>query len=98
MSDFFKRYSDIRGKDYVQSLQLEGRIAAQIKTKRKSLNLSQQELSDLAELPKSTIGRIEAGLTSPKVETLLKISKALQTPFIIDGTIDNDSNSLYVQT
>lgn len=98
MSDFFKRYSDIRGNDYVQGLQLEGRIAAQIKTKRKSLNLSQQELSDLAKIPKSTIGRIEAGLTSPKVETLLKISKALQTPFVIDGTMDNDSHNLYVQT
>jgi transcriptional regulator with XRE-family HTH domain len=96
MSDFLKRYSEIRGEDYVQSLQLEGRIAAQIKTKRKSLNMSQQDLADLAGVPKSTIGRIEAGLTSPKVDTLLQISKALNTPFIIDGTMDNNSN-LYVK-
>lgn len=74
MSDFFKSYSEIRGVDYVQSLQLEGRIAAQIKTKRQSMKMSQQELADLAAIPKSTIGRIEAGLTSPKLKTLLKIS------------------------
>ncbi len=98
MSDFFKRYSEIRGDDHVKSLQLEGQIAAQIKTKRQALNMSQQNLADLADIPKSTIGRIEAGLTSPKVETLLKISKALETPFIIDGTIDNGKSNLYIQT
>lgn len=55
-------------------------------------------LADLVGIPKSTIGRIEAGLTSPKVDTLLKISKALETPFIIDGTLDSGNNYLYVQT
>ncbi|WP_280770652.1 helix-turn-helix domain-containing protein [Salipaludibacillus daqingensis] len=98
MSDFFKKYSEIRGEDYVKNLQFEGEIAAQIKTKRHELKMSQQQLADLAEIPKSTIGRIEAGLTSPKLETLLKISKVLETPFVIDGTLDNDNNNLYVQT
>jgi transcriptional regulator with XRE-family HTH domain len=88
MSDFLKRYAEIRGEDYVQTLKLEGQIAAQIKTKRKSLHMSQQALADLVGVPKSTIGRIEAGLTSPKLNTLLQISKALETPFIIDGTMD----------
>jgi XRE family transcriptional regulator, regulator of sulfur utilization len=37
----------------------------------------QQELADRIGVPKSTIGRIEAGLTSPRVETLFKISQAL---------------------
>lgn|SRR5690625_273667 len=97
MSDFLRRYSKIRGKDHVQNLQQEGHIAAQIKTKRKTINMSQQDLADLAGVPKSTIGRIEAGLTSPKVDTLLRISKVLDTPFIIDGTIDKDDNNLYVQ-
>ncbi|WP_246031706.1 helix-turn-helix domain-containing protein [Salibacterium salarium] len=50
----------------MESLQLEGRIAAQIKTKRQKLNMSQQELADLAGIPKSTIGRIEAGQLAPK--------------------------------
>lgn len=86
MSDFFKEYAAIRGEQHVQKLQLEGTIASQIKTRRKQLNMSQQELADRIGVPKSTIGRIEAGLTSPRVETLFKISQALNTPFIIDGT------------
>ena len=97
MSDFFQKYSKIRGEDYVNSLQQEGHIAAQIKTKRNSLKLSQQDLADLAGVPKSTIGRIEAGLTSPKLDTLLRISKALNIPFIIDGSIDTDNKNSYVQ-
>ncbi|MBT2218643.1 helix-turn-helix domain-containing protein [Virgibacillus dakarensis] len=97
MSDFFKKYSEIRGENHVQTLQLEGRIAVQIKTIRKSLNLSQQGLADLAGVPKSTIGRIEAGLTSPRVETLLQLSRALDTPFIIDGTNNSDNHNLYIQ-
>lgn len=96
MGDFFKKYSEIRGDDYVKKLQLEGEIAAQIKTKRQELKMSQQQLADLADIPKSTVGRIEAGLTSPKLETLLKLSKVLETPFVIDGTLDN--GNLYVQT
>ncbi len=98
MSDFLKKYSKIRGESHVQGLQLEGVIAAQIKTNRQKLKMSQQELANLAGVPKSTIGRIEAGITSPKVETLLKISKALETPFIIDGTTDGEGRNLYVQT
>jgi transcriptional regulator with XRE-family HTH domain len=98
MNDFFRKYSEIRGENHVRSLQLEGRIAAQIKTARKSLNMSQQGLADLAGVPKSTIGRIEAGLTSPRLETLLQLSKVLSTPFIIDGTKDNGAPNLYTQT
>ncbi|WP_286173379.1 helix-turn-helix transcriptional regulator [Geobacillus sp. E263] len=80
MSDFFKKYAAIRGERHVQKLQLEGTIAAQIKTRRKQLNMFQQELADRIGVPKSTIGRIEAGLTrltSPRIETLFKISQAL---------------------
>ncbi|WP_117161704.1 helix-turn-helix domain-containing protein [Paraliobacillus sp. X-1268] len=98
MGDFFEKYSEIRGDDYVKNLQLEGEIAAQIKTKRQELKMSQQKLADAAGIPKSTVGRIEAGLTSPKLETLLKISKALDTPFVIDGTLESGNNNLYIQT
>lgn len=97
MNEFYKRYSEIRGTEHVQNLQYEGRIAAQIKNKRSSLNMSQQKLADLARLPKSTIGRIEAGLTSPKVDTLLRISKVLDTPFVIDGTEGENENNVYMQ-
>jgi len=77
MSDFFKKYAAIRGELHVQKLQLEGTIAAQIKTRRKQLNMSQQELADRIGVPKSTIGRIEAGLTSPRC----KLAHYFGTPF-----------------
>lgn len=96
MNEFVNKYAEIRGTDYVQRLQFEGMIAAQIKTRRKDLQLSQQKLADLASVPKSTIGRIEAGITSPKVDTLLRISKALETPFIIDGT--SIKKNLFMET
>jgi len=38
-----------------KTFQQEGRIAAQIKTKRQKINISQQELADLADILKSTI-------------------------------------------
>lgn len=98
MSDFLKKYADLRGKDHVKRLQSEGKIAAQIKTERKKQGMSQQTLAEISGVPKSTIGRIEAGLTSPRVDTLMRLSKALNTAFEIDGTADDrDSKNLYVQ-
>lgn len=46
MGDFFEKYAEIRGDDYVKNLQLEGEIAAQIKTKRQELKMSQQKLAN----------------------------------------------------
>lgn len=88
----------IRGTYHIKSLQLEGCIAAQIETKRQNINISEQELADLADVSKSTIGGIEAGLTRLRVDTLLKISKALETPFIIEGTVGDDHANFFVQT
>jgi DNA-binding XRE family transcriptional regulator len=85
LSDFFKKYSDIRGEKHVQNLQRQGYIAAQIKTHRHNKGLSQQQLADLIQVPKSTVGRIEAGMTTPRLDTLLKIADALETTFIIGG-------------
>ncbi|TGB02454.1 helix-turn-helix domain-containing protein [Halobacillus salinus] len=86
MSDYIRKYADLTGKDHVENLQWEGRVAAQIKKHRKKIGYSQQELADKAGIPKSTIGRIEAGLTSPRTETLYKLSRVLGIPFVIDGT------------
>ncbi|RBW67281.1 helix-turn-helix domain-containing protein [Bacillus taeanensis] len=96
MSDIFKKYGDIVGDQHVKKLQHQGYIAAQIKKKRRDLNMSQQELADLIKKPKSTIGRIEAGLTIPRVDTLYDISKALGIPIVIDGT-NPDSKNTYVE-
>ncbi|TFE02407.1 helix-turn-helix domain-containing protein [Jeotgalibacillus salarius] len=93
MSDFLQKYAGVRGKDHVQKLKTEGVIAAQIKSARKQAGLSQQQLADQAGIPKSTVGRIEAGITSPKVDTLFRLSRVLNTQFIIDGTINDDFSS-----
>lgn len=97
MADFFKKYADIRGEDHVNNLQSEGHIAAQIKSKRQQMKLSQQQLADKAGVPKSTVGRIEAGLTSPNTNTLLRISKALDIPFIIDGTENKGDSTVFLK-
>ncbi|MFD1065636.1 helix-turn-helix domain-containing protein [Oceanobacillus locisalsi] len=88
MNDFFERYAKMRGEQHVQNLQYEGKIAAQIKHLRQQQKMSQQQLADLAGVPKSTIGRIEAGTIIPKADTLLQLSEALEIPFVIDGTTD----------
>ena len=49
-----------------------------IKTLRKLHNISQEILADRAELSQQQISRIELGLNTPKLETLIKLSKALR--------------------
>ncbi|MBR3229407.1 MAG: helix-turn-helix transcriptional regulator [Bacilli bacterium] len=44
---------------------------------RKDNNLTQQKLSDLSGVIRETIARIEAGITSPQINTLIKILKPL---------------------
>lgn len=85
MENFLNDYAKLAGKDHVNQLVAEGKLAAQIKTERTKRGLSQQDLANRIHTPKSTIGRIEAGLTSPTVNTLLKISRALDIVLFIDG-------------
>ncbi|MCQ2530236.1 MAG: helix-turn-helix transcriptional regulator [Lachnospiraceae bacterium] len=44
---------------------------------RHNLNLSQRELAKLCGLPQSSVARIEAGTTSPNLNTLLKLFSQL---------------------
>lgn len=85
MSNFFDKYAQIVGQDKVNEIVLEGKFIGQIKRRRKEIKMTQDDLAKLIAVPKSTIGRIEAGLTSPRTETLLKISRALDIALIIDG-------------
>lgn len=54
-----------------------GDFVAELVTARKKKGLSQAELAERAGLPQSTIGRIEARLVSPNLETLNKILPVL---------------------
>ena len=43
---------------------------------RRLANLTQQQLAERAQVPQATVGRIEAGLTTPRVDTLEKLLRA----------------------
>ncbi|MGZ5214350.1 MAG: helix-turn-helix transcriptional regulator [Actinomycetota bacterium] len=43
---------------------------------RQRAALSQRSLATLAEVPQSTVGRIEAGVVQPRVDTLLRLLRA----------------------
>jgi transcriptional regulator with XRE-family HTH domain len=47
-----------------------------IKFERIKRNLSQEQLAELADLNRNTIGNIERGIASPTVDTLEKLAKA----------------------
>lgn len=52
-------------------------IAKGIAQKRKELKISQRELAVRCGIPQSTVGRIEAGIVTPSLQTLQKIAKEL---------------------
>ncbi len=56
--------------------ELNTKICLRIKFERIKRNLSQEQLAELAELNRNTIGNIERGLASPTVDTLEKIASA----------------------
>ncbi|AQQ54188.1 helix-turn-helix domain-containing protein [Planococcus lenghuensis] len=94
MNNYLERAKQILGEDRVNQLREEGNVAAQIKTKRKALSLSQEKLAHKIGVPKSTIGRIEAGLTSPSVDTLSKIAQGLNMSILINKEIVPESSYL----
>lgn len=53
-------------------------VGLQIKRLREERNLTQEDLANDCNIPKSQIGRIERGEINTTIRTLHKISKALQ--------------------
>jgi transcriptional regulator with XRE-family HTH domain len=90
--DFGKRLARIVGQKRVNDLKQQASVSAQIIKARNEIKWSQQNLADAIGVAKSTIGRIEAGISNPSYITLLKISQALDTQFIIDGTEQEENN------
>jgi transcriptional regulator with XRE-family HTH domain len=55
-------------------------IGAKIKEIRMTKNMSQTKLAEMCNIEKANLSRIESGQTNITVLTLVKISKALDTP------------------
>ncbi|UJP66703.1 helix-turn-helix domain-containing protein [Mongoliitalea daihaiensis] len=53
-----------------------------VKAVRKSQNVSQEKLAELAELDRTYISDIENGKRNVSIETVLKIAKALDKPMV----------------
>ncbi|WP_343751750.1 helix-turn-helix transcriptional regulator [Lentibacillus halophilus] len=87
--DFNKKLADIVGKDRVEEIEQRGYLAAQIVSHRHNKQMTQHELAAAINVAKSTIGRLEAGLTQPNYQTLLSLSRALDTPLTIDAKYDD---------
>lgn len=63
------------------------KIVGAMITQRHNLNLSQRDLAELCGLPHSSVARIEAGKTTPKLSTLLKIFDKLQLSLVVQPSI-----------
>ena len=94
MSKAFNHHQETVGKTHIDRLKQEAALAATIKTERQRQGLSQQELANAIGKPKSTIGRIEAGITIPRVDTLLAIAQVLHISFSIGETSTNKNNRI----
>ncbi|MDB5282853.1 MAG: transcriptional regulator [Bacteroidota bacterium] len=55
-------------------------LGSRIREIRKEKSITQTTLAELCEIEKANMSRIESGKTNVTVLTLLKISKALNTP------------------
>ena len=52
-------------------------IISELIAKRNALGLSQRDLARICDLPQSSIARIESLKSTPRLDTLLKLSQAL---------------------
>lgn len=54
------------------------KLGIHIRQIRERKNLSQQNLADICDLPKTTIGRVERAEMNTTIKTLVKIANALE--------------------
>lgn len=80
----------ISEEDYIKNLGI------QIRKAREQKNLSQQNLADLCNMPRSTIARAERAEVNVTVITLIKIAKAMEiSPFqFFSFLFDSDTKKI----
>jgi len=68
---------------------LNNKICLRIKFERIKRHLSQEQLAEIADLNRNTIGNIERGLASPTIDTLEKLAKVFEMSVIDLMNVDN---------
>ncbi len=71
------------------SIEVARRFAANLRQARKQADLSQEQVGWRASLHRTEIGLLERGARMPRIDTLLKLSWALEVPVtqLIDGIV-----------
>lgn len=88
MKASWQYYHAVAGKAHIDRLKEEALMARTIKNARQAQGLSQQELAEAMGKSKSTIGRIEGGITVPNEETRKAIARVLQINLPLNETND----------
>jgi len=77
--------------DFIETTVNYGELGKRIRTRRKSLNLTQEHLSEEADVSTAFIGAIERASSKLSVETLMKLCKVLNvTPNYLLLGVDNE--------
>ncbi|HHT95372.1 MAG TPA: helix-turn-helix transcriptional regulator [Clostridia bacterium] len=71
-------------------------IGQRIKEKRKSLNLTQHQLSQISQISAAYISRIEAGLQNMTLDTLEKVARSIDEDaiYLITGVRYEEDNCI----
>ena len=71
-----KNTDPVAGKD-LENIEEQAAIICAVIQKRNELGLSQRDLASICGIPQSSVARIEANITTPKLDTLIKIMRPL---------------------
>lgn len=61
---------------------INNKICKKIRLERLKRNISQEQLAEIADLNRNTIGNIEREIASPTIDTIEKIAKAFDMTFL----------------
>ncbi len=91
MEDKFigKRGTEER-EEYEYELNMEI-LSRMIKSARKERNLTQEELGKLVGVKKAQISKLEKGANSARIDTIIKVFKALKAEIHFNVTLENQS-------
>ena len=68
----------------IEEMEALSKIVSTMVEQRHQLDISQRELAEMCGIPHSSVARIEAGRTTPNLNTLLKIFDKLQLRITVE--------------